>query len=117
MSSRLTLFLLLIFAGCSIVASDDATRLRIENASDVDFTSVSVAFPDAEADYGAIATGHRSHYQRVDGAYRYGYIEVKAAGETYVLQPIDFVGEEPLDPGPYTYQLDIADGTLTLNVK
>lgn len=117
MSSRLILFLLLLFTGCSIIESDDATQLRIENASDVDFTSVFVAFPDAEAEYGAIATGQRSSYKRLDGAYRYGYIEVKAAGDTYVLQPIDFVGEEALDAGRYTYQLDVVEGNLTLSLE
>lgn len=117
MSSRLILFLLLLFTGCSLVGADDATRLRIENVSGVDFASVFISFPDAEAEYGALATGQRSRYKRVDGAYRYGYIEVKAAGDTYVLQPIDFVGETPLDAGRYTYQLDVVEGNLTLNLE
>ena len=117
MNSRLILILCLLFAGCSIVGSDDATRLRVENTSDLNFTSVFVSFPDAEAEYGAITAGQRSRYRRVDGAYRYGYIEVEAAGETYVLQPTDFVGETPLDAGQYTYQLDIVEDNLTLNLK
>jgi hypothetical protein len=96
--------------------SEDATRLRIQNASDVNFTSVQVSFPEADASYGAIEAGRRSEYQRVDQAYRYGFIEVEANEETYTIQPIDYVGEEPLEPGQYTYHLDIVDGELVMDL-
>jgi len=105
------------FVGCGIFGSEDATRLRIENASDVDFTSVRVSFPEAEASFGAIASDRRSEYQRVGEAYRYGFVKVEAEGETYRIQPIDYVGEEPLEPGRYTYQLDIVESELVLDLE
>lgn len=106
-----------IFVGCGLFGSEDATRLRIENASDVGFTSVRVSFPEAEARYGTIEPGRSSEYQRVDGAYRYGFIEVEAEGETYTIRPFDYVGEEPLEPGRYTYQLDIVEGNLAMELE
>lgn len=111
------LVLALTFVGCGIFGSEDATRLRIENASDVDFTSVRVVFPEAEASFGTVGSGRRTEYQRVDEAYRYGFIEMETRGETYTIQPIDYVGEEPLDPGRYTYQLDIVEGELVLDLE
>jgi len=111
------LVLVWIFVGCAIFGSENATHIRIENASEVDFTSVRVAFPEAEANFGTISSGRRSEYQRVDEAYRYGFTKVEAEGETYRIQPIDYVGEEPLDPGRYTYQLDIVEGELVLELE
>ncbi|WP_370477711.1 hypothetical protein [Tamlana flava] len=32
-------------------------------------------------------------------------------GEVYTIQPIDFVGETPLEKGKYTYQIDANDST------
>lgn len=103
--------------GCGIFGSEDTTRLRIENASDVDFASVHVSFPEAEASYGAIASGRKSEYQRVDEAYGYGFVKVEAKEETYTIQPVDYVGAEPLEPGRYTYQLDIVEGELALDLE
>lgn len=110
------LALAFICVGCGIFGSEDVTRLRIENASDVDFTSVRVSFPEANANYGAIGAGRRSEYRRVDEVYRYGFIEIEANEETYTIQPIDYVGEEPLEPGRYTYHLDIVDGRLVMDL-
>jgi hypothetical protein len=54
-----------------------------------------------------LESGEFSAYKSFDLAYRYAFIELSADGVTYTLQPIDYVGETPLDRGDYAYQLDL----------
>ena len=61
--------------------------------------------------YGDLLSATLSDYQSVDRAYAYSYIEVIIDGNTYVLQPIDFVGETELTAEHYTYILD-ADNSM-----
>lgn len=104
------LLLVLLLTGCD--SSDDGpTLLRVENAGATDFSEVVVQFTGSPARFGALPAGQASSYRTFDVAYRYGYIEVTADGETYVLQPIDYVGETPLGAGRYTYRLNIAEGS------
>ena len=91
-----------------------AVHLRVKNASGADFSSVSVRFPNADADFGPIAAGSASDYEEVSEAYRYGYIEVEADDELYRLQPIDYVGEVPLGDGYYTFELTLPDQRIGL---
>lgn len=121
MNRLFTLFLLLtigtFLSGCGITDSDekaDGIYLRIANASPVEFNSVYVSFPGEETTFERISSGNRSDYQKLDKAYHYGYIKVESEDKTYTLQPVDFVGEEPLRNGKYTYQLNIDGESLTL---
>lgn len=107
--------LLLFAAGCGITNSadqSDAVQLRVANASDVDFESVLLKFPGVEADYGAVAAGEVTAYRDMNGAYHYGLIEVVTDGDTLRLVPIDYVGEEPLAAGRYTFVLDVEGDAL-----
>lgn len=117
---RLLVLALLLLAGCSSTsAPGDPVEVRIANESAVAFDGVRVVFPDREESYGAIPAGGRSDYRSVERAYRYAFVEVHAGAERLVLQPIDYVGEELLRAGRYTYALAIApDGrNLTLTLR
>jgi len=105
-----TLFYLLIpilfFISCG--SDDDPTGdilIRVENNSTVDFEDLVVG----STNYSDVNSGEYSQYRPFEIAYRYNYIELKSEGETFILQPIDFVGETPLTPGQYTYQLNILE--------
>ena len=39
-------------------------------------------------------------------------MQVEIEGEIYTLQPIDYVGEIPLENGNYTYEIDANDSLL-----
>lgn len=84
-------------------------HIRLWNRSEHAMENITVAFPEQEAAYADIPAGQASDYHAVELAYRYAYIHLTSAGEEYVWQPIDYVGEIPLEPGYYTYALDIAD--------
>lgn len=81
--------------------------LRVHNASDIDFDSLTVEFPIQTEEFGTLAAGEASDYRLIDGAYRYAYAEARHRDQLYVLQPIDFVGESFLRPGTYTYHFEV----------
>ena len=117
-SLRLLGFVLLVVApGCDspFLPGGGDVRIRIANNSSFAFDRVEAVFPEDAIEYGAIGAGDVSEYAQVSAAYRYAYIEVEIDGEELKIQPIDYVGETPLEPGRYTYQLNVTiEGHLTL---
>ncbi|HSJ09004.1 MAG TPA: hypothetical protein VK928_03800 [Longimicrobiales bacterium] len=102
-----TALVLAVAAGCGSVVGGDDVEVRVSNLSAVAFDSVTVTFPSETHRYGRVDAGASSGYAQVSQAYRYARIEVWAAGASYVLQPIDYVGEQPLAPGRHTYGLTL----------
>ena len=96
-----------------------AVEIRVRNESPVDFEQVTVRFPQTEeaADFGAVPSGESSGFQSVALAYRYAPAQVKAGERDLVFQPFDYVGEQELDPGRYTYVLGVANGVLTIELE
>lgn len=122
MKSRVVLWLLLLLmaplASCdSNEDSDSPFLLRVKNTSSSDYSSVLMRFPGAEGSFGAVKSGKTTGYEEFETAYRYGYVEVEANGETYRLVPIDYVGANPLVEGRYTYELDLEDSRVVLDVR
>ncbi len=113
-------FLLAFAAGACTSANgkSDGLEIRIANRSDRDFDKVDVTFTSDKFEYGAIPKGGVSAYKPVKEAYRYAKIDVVANGETFTFQPIDFVGETLLEPGRYTYALNIdpTDHIVTIDL-
>lgn len=110
-------FVLLL--GCSsVVGTDDRVEVRVRNASTADFSSVVIGFPDQTEAYGAVAAQSATEYREVGRAYRYAAVQVALNGTSLVLIPVDYVGEEELDGGSYTYELNLTDdmGSLTLRL-
>ena len=93
-------------------------EIRIKNGSDVDFDRVRVHFPDQrEVDYGPVPKGGVTAFQATSRAYRYAGFSVKAGNQELSLQPIDYVGEQELSPGRYTYSLGVDNGRLTVQLE
>ena len=67
--------------------------------------------------YGSLPAAAFSEYKTADMAYRYNYIEVSVLDTVLILQPIDFVGETMLEPGLYTYRLDVTNGMTSLSLE
>lgn len=96
--------LLLLLLACSACQKDSGeVYIRVINNSDYTFTNIVVA----DQQFGDLPAQSSSDYQLFDRAYHYAYINVRVEGQEYILQPIDFVGEEPLRSGYYSYKLDI----------
>ncbi|QBA63526.1 hypothetical protein [Muriicola soli] len=90
-----------------------AVNIRIKNSSTIQFDEVVVG--DEEHLYEDLAQDSFSEYKEYEMAYRYAYIRITSGEESFVLQPIDFVGEEELPFGLYTYDLNLTEeGEVTL---
>lgn len=114
MKTRL-LLLIIFLASCSMVGSDTeegSVSLRIQNTGNVDFQSVRISFTGQDVHYGELAAGQFSDYQLFEEAYHYGFIAVEAEEKVFSLVPVDYVGESPLKPGQYTYELKIEGDDL-----
>lgn len=96
----------------------EVVSVRIRNASGVSFDRVQVLFPDGQkVDYGPLRPSSATDYAAVGVAYKYSYVKVTTAGMDYMYQPIDFVGETPLKPGHYTYELALDHGRVDLKFE
>ena len=84
-------------------------NIRIQNISKYDFCAVVLNPPSRLVNCGGIKKGEKTCYHAFNQAYSYAYIKLYIEDKEFVLQPIDYVGEVPLDSGKYTYILDISD--------
>ena len=119
-TTRRTLTLLLLAAltaGCRSSTEPGDVQVRVRNASTFGFESVVVHFPGSREEYGAVAAGETSDYRKVQTAYRIATVEVLVEGALLRLQVIDYVGEQTLPPGRYTYRLLVdVEGNLGLEL-
>jgi hypothetical protein len=116
--------LLLILLGLPMAGCDDIlvdvgpVEIRVHNASAATMADVVIHFPDESVEYGTLAPGEASGYRAVELAYRIASVAVTIDGESHGLQVVDYVGEEPLMGGRYTYRLDLFEGvSLTLELR
>lgn len=106
------LLLLIVFSmACHHIfdSADDPSYIRVKNSSVYNYSSVKISFTTAGEHFGDILSGSLSGYKKFPVAYRYGYVQLYIDGHEYVLQPIDYVGEEPLGSGYFTYTVAVAD--------
>ncbi len=81
-------------------------RIRLSNASQFDFQNITVNTSTGNVVFEDMNVGQNSEYQVFQSAYRYAFVELEIDGETYTIQPIDYVGETLLENGDYTYQIN-----------
>lgn len=116
---RLALLFLMftVFMGCTD-RDDDliGVNIRIKNESGVTFDTVHVG--SDEMIHENIAPDEYSGYLEYETAYAYAYVNITVGDGNYVLQPIDFVGETPLEIGFYTYGLNLSEeGQVILSFR
>lgn len=99
----------LLQVACQKETATDGVRIRVKNTSSYQFESVHVDTSGGSNDYGSLNAGKKTDYASYTQAYNYAYIKVKIDGRELVLQPTDYVGETPLEPGKYTYEVGVSD--------
>lgn len=93
-------------------------EIRINNVSNLDFDRVCVHLPDEpEVEYGPISKGGVTGFRATRRAYRYAGFSVRAGKQEFSLQPVDYMGEQELPPGRYTYVLGLDNGRLTVKLE
>ncbi|MCF6307131.1 MAG: hypothetical protein L3J09_04155 [Flavobacteriaceae bacterium] len=100
---NLTLF------GCSSSKTENSSdlQIRISNVSEFNYDNIKVSTTGDMVDFGNLNSNSKSEYKVFDTAYRYAFIEFQINGETFTLQPIDYVGETPLENGKYAYEINV----------
>jgi len=106
--------------------SDDINKsseinIRLSNISDFNFQNIIVNTSTGNVSFENIDSGQITDYKTFETAYRYAFVELEIDGETYTIQPIDYVGETPLENANYTYQINANDsqeqyGRLALSI-
>jgi|GEM_PF-3484984 len=100
-----TLFLFFFFTSCSTPEA----QLRVRNTSTYIYDSVLVNTSGGTNTYATINPGTVSDYKTYDFAYSYAYISLYVDAVHYQLIPIDYVGEQKLTGGSYTYEVSVYD--------
>ena len=84
-------------------------NIRLSNVSQYDFQNIIVNTSTGNTNFENISSQGMTNYRTFELAYRYAFVELEIDGETYTLQPIDYVGETPLEYGNYTYEINAND--------
>jgi hypothetical protein len=107
-----------VIMSAAIEQSREGINIRVRNDSAADFDRVVIVFPkQQEVDYGRLARGDVSQFRATAQAYRYAGVRVTIGQRELALNPIDYVGEQPLAPGRYTYVLGVEGDRLTLSLE
>jgi len=130
----LTSLLMLIFSACgknslrncdehsvsSCSEDPSKTTIRIKNNSKYNFCNLVVDPYSGSINCGILKKGEMTCYRSVDIAYNYAYVQLFIGDKEFKLQPIDYVGEQPLGIGKFTYLIDVVDydtGKLSITVQ
>ncbi|MRX68947.1 hypothetical protein SAMN06265349_104376 [Flavobacterium resistens] len=84
-------------------------RIRLSNASKFNFQNITVNTTTGNVNFENVDSGQKTKYKGFSFAYSYAFVELQIDGKTYTLQPIDYVGETPLEKGNYTYEITAND--------
>lgn len=98
---------LLVLVGCDTLGLDGPVEVRIENASAHTFDVVRYWAGNQNLSYDSVSPGQATPFVEAAEAYGYTTVLVVAGPDTVRLQVIDYVGEEPLTEGRYTYVLTL----------
>lgn len=100
-----------LLIGCSSDDDNNAFELniRLSNVSQYDFQNIVVNTTTGNTNFENIRSQKMTGYKTFETAYRYAFVELEIDGKTYTIQPIDYVGETPLENGNYTYVIDAND--------
>lgn len=111
---RVVLLAAVVSIAC-VTGREEPTEVRIRNVSGFDYDGLQVG----DETYGRLPAGAETRYREFDTAYRYNYVRLEIEGDEMILQPIDYVGETPLGPGRFTYEVRVIDrsaGQLEIDV-
>jgi hypothetical protein len=107
------LILILINAayyGCSSLEETNISndlQIRISNVSEFNYENININASGEMVEFGNLNSNSNSEYKIFDLAYRYAFVQFEIDGETFTLQPIDYVGETPLENGKYSYRINV----------
>jgi len=88
----------------AMAAGPHVTMIAVHNVSAHDYADLVVG----EQEYGVLQAGERTDYRDYGTVvYRYNSVSLTIEGAQLAIHPIDYVGEEPLGSGHYSYEIDV----------
>ncbi len=113
------LFLLVwLSTACGLLGLDGEVEVRVRNGSSLVLDQATLVLPFSRLVHTDLDPGEESEYARVDRAYRIASAEVVVGQDTARIQVIDYVGEQPLRDGRYTYVFRVMPGSpLSLGLE
>lgn len=111
MKNILLIGIIVFTMGCSNEPEEtsNVVQIRVKNSSSFQYSDLVVNTGDGEHNYGDLDSNEVSTYASFNSAYSYAYVELKIEDRTFILQPIDYVGETLLASGDYTYDISVSD--------
>ena len=91
------------------VHNPSGLKIRLSNVSPYNYQNIVVNTSTGNVNFENLESGQKTDYKVFEKAYRYSFVELQIADKTYTIQPIDYVGETPLETGNYTYQIKAND--------
>ncbi len=92
---------------CASIFGSGDVLVRLENASAATFDRATLYTSEGPQTTLDVGPNQATPYVAVETAYRIATTEVVIGADTLRLQVIDFVGEEPLSAGRYTYVISV----------
>lgn len=94
----------------STTQSNPVVLIRVSNSSDYVLDSIALYSPASERVHvGMLKAKEKSAYVKVKGAYPMAAIEAFIDNTKIEFIPDDYLGEQLLQPGKYTYELSVLE--------
>ncbi|WP_114903490.1 hypothetical protein [Kordia sp. SMS9] len=122
MKNSYYLFLLFFCFSCSDDDTSNVLQIRVINASEFDYKNIVVNTSGGEQNYGDLDAGQTSVYKTFDFAYRFAYVELQIDDDIFIFQPIDYIEENLITSGNYSYEISANDSNdqfsrLNINLR
>lgn len=96
--------LLFLLTNCS-EEYEERVRIRVRNIGPYNYDGLLVNSNGSDVNFGTIKANTTSKYRPFKYAYEYAFIKFSIDGIEYKCIPDDYMGEEKLERGKYTYQI------------
>ncbi|WMJ75562.1 hypothetical protein RCC89_20715 [Cytophagaceae bacterium ABcell3] len=87
----------------------DKVNIRVVNNTGHDICNLVVNPYNEKKNHGNLKKDEKTCYRAYSTAYSYGYIQFSIGDKEFVLQPIDYVGQDALEKGFYSWHVEIED--------
>jgi len=97
--------------------NEEHVQIRVKNTGSYKYDNLVVnSNGSGDFNFGTILSNQTSEYKHFQYAYQYAFIKFSIDGTEYKMVPIDYVGEEKLEGGKYTYEVIMdSNKNLTFN--
>ena len=91
-------------------SQESSVLIRVKNSTRYTLKNLDVNSPPSDkVHFGRIDAGQKSDYKKFSNAYRIAGIIAEIDGKKVEFLPDDYLGEQLLKPGTYTYEITVLE--------